>query len=63
MNNLLKLWTAIRKETGSTYAETYGLLSDQHDGFRLLRNMHEALASLLMMMEGAEIYNKDSYIM
>jgi hypothetical protein len=34
MNNLLKLWTAlIIKDAGSKYAETHGILRNQHDGF------------------------------
>jgi hypothetical protein len=63
MNKRLKLWTAIIKEAGSTYAETYGLLSNQHDGFRFLRIIHEALASLIMMMEDAKNSSKNNYIM
>jgi hypothetical protein len=43
--------------------EAYDIFSDEHDGFRPMRNIHEALASLIMMMEDAKIYNKDKYIM
>jgi hypothetical protein len=61
MNNLLKLWTSTTKGASSSYAETsYGLLSDQHDGFRLLRSIHEALTSLIMLMEDAKFTIKVS---
>jgi hypothetical protein len=63
MNNLLKLWTALTKDAGSAHAEAHGILSDQHDGFRHLRSIHEALASLIMMMEDVNIFNKDIYFM
>jgi hypothetical protein len=63
MNNLLKLWTTLVKDAGSSYTETHGILSDQQDGFRLRGNIHDALASLIMMMEDAKLYNKDIYIM
>jgi hypothetical protein len=63
MNNLLKLWTALFKDTCSHYAETHGILSEQHARFRLLRSIHDALASIISMMEDAKLYNKDIYIM
>jgi hypothetical protein len=63
MNNLLKIRTALIKDAGSKYAETYGILSDQHDGFRHQRSIHDALSSIIMMMEDAKIYNKDIYVM
>jgi hypothetical protein len=50
MNNLLKLWTALIKDTGSKYAETHGILSDQPDGFRHQRSIHDALSSIIIMM-------------
>jgi hypothetical protein len=34
INNLFKLWTALIKDAGSKYAETHGILSNEHDGFR-----------------------------
>jgi hypothetical protein len=60
---LLKLWTALIKDAGSKYSETHGILSKHQDGFRLLRNIHDALASIMMMMEDAKTYNNDIYIM
>jgi hypothetical protein len=63
MKNLLKLWTALFKDAGSAYAEAHGILSDQHDGFRHSRSIHEALASLIMTIEDAKSHNKDLYIM
>jgi DNA-binding FrmR family transcriptional regulator len=63
MNNLLKLWNAQIEDSGSKYAETHGILSEQKDGFRLLRRIHDALASIMMMMEDAQTCNKDIYIM
>jgi hypothetical protein len=51
MNYLFKLWKALIKEAGSAYAETYGIPSDQLDCFPHMRIIHEALASLIMMME------------
>jgi hypothetical protein len=63
MNNLLKLRTTLIKDSGSKYAETHGILSDPHDGFRFLHNIPDALASIIMMMEDAKIYNKDIYVM
>jgi hypothetical protein len=54
-NTFLKLWTCLIKDEGSTYAETCGIFSDQEDGFRLLCSIHDALASIIMMMEEAEI--------
>jgi hypothetical protein len=61
MNNLLKLWTALIKDTCSKYAETHGILNEQQDGFRLLRNILDAL-TFIIMMEDAITYNKDIYI-
>jgi hypothetical protein len=61
MNNLLKLWTAPIKDAGSKYAETHGILSDQHDGFRKHRSIHDALSSI-MMLEDAKLYHKDLYV-
>jgi hypothetical protein len=63
MNNLLKLWTALIKDADSKFAESHGILSEQQDGFRLPRSIHDALDSIIMMMEDATIYNKDIYIM
>jgi hypothetical protein len=68
MNNLLKLWTALIKDAGSKYAETHGILSDQHDGFRHQRSIHDALSSIndgedIMIMEDAKNYNKDINVM
>jgi hypothetical protein len=63
MNNLLKLWTALMKDACSYYAETHGILGDQHDGFRKHRNIHDALSSIIMMMEDAKLYHKDFYVM
>jgi hypothetical protein len=63
MNNLLKLWTALIKDAISKYAETHGILSDQHDGFRKHRGIHDALSSIMMMMEDAKLYHKDFYVM
>jgi hypothetical protein len=63
MNNSLKLWTALVKGARSKCAETHGILSEQQDGFRLLRSIHNALSSIIMMMEDAKIYIKDIFIM
>jgi hypothetical protein len=51
MTNLLKLWTALIKDARSKYAETHGILSDQHDGLRHHRSIHD------------KIHNKDIYVM
>jgi hypothetical protein len=60
MNNLLKLWPArLIKDAGSRYAKTHGILNDQQDGFRLQRSIHDALASIIKMMEDTKTYNKD----
>jgi hypothetical protein len=45
------------------FAETHGILSNQHDGFRLQRSVHDALSSINMMLEDAKIYSKDIYVM
>jgi hypothetical protein len=58
MNNLLKLWTALIKNAYYRYAQTYGILSEKQDGFRILR-IHIAMVSIIIMMEDAKIYNKD----
>jgi hypothetical protein len=63
MNNLLKLWSALIKDAGSKYAETHGILSDQQDGFRQHRSIHNALSSVIMTMEDAKLHNIDIYIM
>jgi hypothetical protein len=63
VNNLLKLWTALIKDAGSRYVETHGILSDQQDGFHHQGSIHDALASFMMMVEGAKILNKDNYVM
>jgi hypothetical protein len=63
MNNLLKLWTVLIKDSGSKYAVTHGILSDQHDGFQHHRSIHDALLSIILMMEDAKIHNKDIYVM
>jgi hypothetical protein len=62
MNNLLKLWTALIKDAGSKYAETHGILSDKHDGFRKHRRIHNGLSSIIMMMDDAKLYHKDFYV-
>jgi hypothetical protein len=51
------------KDAGSKYAETHGILSKQQDGLRLERSIHDALASIMMMMEDARICNTDIHIM
>jgi hypothetical protein len=63
MNNLLKLWTSLIKDAGSEYVETHGILSDPQDGFRLQRSIYDAMASIIIMIEDAKIYNEDIYIM
>jgi hypothetical protein len=63
MNNLLKLRTALIKDASSKYAETHGIISDNHNGFRHHRSIHDALSSIIMMMEDAKIHNKDIYVM
>jgi hypothetical protein len=63
MNNLIKLWTALIKDACSKYAETHGILSNQHDGFRHHRSIHDALSSIIMIMEDAKVYKKDIYVM
>jgi hypothetical protein len=63
MNNLLKLWTALIKAAGSNSAETHGILSDQQDGFRQHRSIHDAMSSIIMKMEDAKLHNKDIYVM
>jgi hypothetical protein len=63
MNNLLKLWAALIKDPSSKYAEAHGILSEQQDGFLLLRIIHDALASIIMIMEVAKICKKDICIM
>jgi hypothetical protein len=63
MNNLLKLCTALIKDAGSKNAETHGILSDKHDGFRQHRSIHDALSSIIMMIEDAKIHNKDICVM
>jgi hypothetical protein len=55
VNNLLKLWIALLKDARSKYAETYRILIEHHDGFRLLRSIHDALVSIIVMMEDAKI--------
>jgi hypothetical protein len=60
MNNLLKLWTALIKDAGSKYAETYGILSDPPDGFRQHRSMHDPLSSIIMTVENAKLHKKTS---
>jgi hypothetical protein len=62
MNNFLKLWTVMSKDACSKYAETHGILSERQNGFRRLHSIHDALASIMMMMEDAKIYDKDIYI-
>jgi hypothetical protein len=45
-------------------AETHGILiNDQHDGFRQQRTIHDAMSSIIMMMEDAKICKKDIYVM
>jgi hypothetical protein len=63
MNNLLKIWTALIKDAGSNYAETHGILSDQQDGFRQHRSIHDALSSIIMTMDDAKLHSKDIYVM
>jgi hypothetical protein len=66
MSNILKLWTALIKYARSKYAESHGILSNQQDGFRYQRNIHDALSSIItsiiMMMEDTKIYKKTSTI-
>jgi hypothetical protein len=51
MNNLLYLGTTVIQNACSKYAENHGILSEQQDGFRHLRSIYDALASIMMMME------------
>jgi hypothetical protein len=44
------------------YEESNGILSDQHDGFRKHRSIHDALSSIIMMVEDAKLYQKDFYV-
>jgi hypothetical protein len=60
MNNLLKLRI---KDTGSKYAETHGILSDHEGGFHRQRSIHDALSSIIIMMDVAKLYKKDIYVM
>jgi hypothetical protein len=60
MNSLLKLWTATIKDAGSKYAKTHGILSDQQDGFRQQRSIHDAMSSIITMMEDAKFTKKTS---
>jgi hypothetical protein len=39
-----------------------GIRSDQQDGFPQQRSIHDALASIIMMMEDAKHFRKDIYI-
>jgi hypothetical protein len=63
MNNLLKCWTALIKDAGFKYAETHDILGEQQHGLLLLSGIHDALASIIIMMEDAKNYNKGTYIM
>jgi hypothetical protein len=63
MNNPLKLWTAVMKDARGLYDETHGILSEQKYGFRLLRSIRDALASIIMMIRDAKIYIKDIYLL
>jgi hypothetical protein len=54
---------ALIKDVGCKYAETHGILSEQQHGFRLLRSINDALASIIMITEDAKIYAKEIYIM
>jgi hypothetical protein len=58
MNDLLKMCSALIKDVTSTYAETYPILSDKHNDFHIMCNIHEELACFVMMMEDAKIHNK-----
>jgi hypothetical protein len=60
MNNLLKLRTALIKDACSKFAESHGILSDQQDGFRYQGSIRDALASIIIMMEDAQLHNKTS---
>jgi hypothetical protein len=63
MNILLKPWTTVIKDECSKCAETHVIIiTDQQDDFRLLRSIHDALTSIITIMEEAKICNKDMYI-
>jgi hypothetical protein len=64
MNNLLNLCTYLIKDAGSTNAENTRNPRDQQDGVFpfVLRSIHEALASVTIVMEDAKISNKDVHI-
>jgi hypothetical protein len=47
MNNLLKLWTVLLKDTSSKHVETHHILSEQQNGFRLLRNIDDIIMKTL----------------
>jgi ABC-type phosphate/phosphonate transport system ATPase subunit len=43
--------------------ETTGTLSEQQNGFHLLRSIHNTVAPIILMMEDVKMYNKDIYTM
>jgi hypothetical protein len=64
MNNLLKLWTAIIKDSGSNYAEqNHAILTEEQNAFRLSRSIHDALPSIIMMKKDAKMCDNDIYRM
>jgi hypothetical protein len=58
MSNLLTLCSALVKDAGSKYAETHGILSAQQNGFRQERSIHDALSSIIIIMEDAKHFKK-----
>ena len=61
MNGMLKLWTSVLTKIGSAHAESLGIINDDQDGFRALRQMYDSLTTHVMMLEDAKLYSKNIY--
>jgi hypothetical protein len=58
----MKLWTTVIDDTCSKHAETYRIITEQYDGFRLLFSIHDAATSIIMM-EDVKIYKIEIHVM
>ena len=62
-NTLYKLWTRMVQRAMVHHAETHGILTAGQAGFRPKQATHNQLEMLTMMLEDAQLYKRDLYLL
>ena len=60
-NGILKLWTSILTNIGSSWAEAQGILCDTAGGFRRHRKIYDSLSTHIVVYEDAKLSKKHIY--